>query len=86
MIADVTWQDRAACADKPTDMFFRRGATPEAIALGVCAKCPVLEECRAWTDEHEHGRTDLSWLAGIFGGETPAMRARRRSGEIEGAA
>ena len=47
------WQDRAACADLDTRLFFHpageRGEGYEAreqAAKDVCATCPVLHECR----------------------------------------
>ena len=48
------WQTRGACQSQDTELFFhpenergpRRDAR-EAAAKAVCARCPVLQECRA---------------------------------------
>jgi WhiB family redox-sensing transcriptional regulator len=49
------WQERAACADRDTRLFFHpegeRGPTFEAreeAAKRVCRRCPVADACRAY--------------------------------------
>ncbi|WP_037606202.1 WhiB family transcriptional regulator [Streptacidiphilus rugosus] len=49
------WQERAACADLDTRLFFHpageRGesySSREEAAKQVCASCPVLDHCRAY--------------------------------------
>ena len=53
-VADLwDWQYRGACRDLDTSLFFHpegeRGSTRRrraAAAKAICAKCPVLEQCR----------------------------------------
>lgn len=79
----MSWQERAACAGMPTDLFF----TPEgstggsaaqvrrvAAAKAVCAGCPVRAECLAFALEHESG--GVLYRAGVWGGLTETERAR----------
>jgi WhiB family redox-sensing transcriptional regulator len=69
------WQLRAACRDVDAAMFFppdrERGphrATREAQARRVCARCPVIAECRRHAlAVHEP--------YGVWGGLTEAERA-----------
>lgn len=56
------WRTEAACRDIDPDLFFPTGVTGEAIeqiavAKGVCASCPVAEECLifAVTTNQEYG-------------------------------
>jgi WhiB family redox-sensing transcriptional regulator len=61
------WQRRAACAGRPA-MFDDEERTGEALRL--CARCPVLAECRTWA---------LSTVvAGVAGGMTEGSRAAWR--------
>ena len=60
------WQDRAACRDKPKDMFFPRGdprspSYKQAVqaAVAVCAGCEVTGPCR------EAGSTSVGIWAGL---------------------
>jgi WhiB family redox-sensing transcriptional regulator len=62
------WRDRAACLDEDPELFFPIGTTGPALAQieeakAVCARCPVLAECRTWAMENPR-------LAGfgVFGG------------------
>jgi WhiB family redox-sensing transcriptional regulator len=78
------WRDRAACLDEDPELFFPIGSTGPALAQieeakAVCARCPVLAECRAWA-------LDNPTLAGfgVFGGlseeeRRAAVRRRRRN-------
>ena len=58
---NMDWQDQAACAGAPTEIFFpdRGGASEVAKALTYCNRCPVRAECL------EYGLWELE---GIFGG------------------
>ena len=63
----------AACADKPTDMFFPHGEnisqkTQEAIK--VCNGCPIAVQCLTWAIQNEDH--------GIWGGTTPSERKELR--------
>jgi hypothetical protein len=68
------WRDRAVCVDEDPDLFFpvvERGmlAVAEiAAAKAICARCPVLDECRAWA------RRSLAY--GIAGGLTADERRK----------
>jgi WhiB family redox-sensing transcriptional regulator len=79
------WRDRAACLDEDPELFFPIGTSGPAQAQiedakAVCARCPVLAECRTWALENPN-------LAGfgVFGGlsederKTEVRRRRRRS-------
>jgi WhiB family transcriptional regulator, redox-sensing transcriptional regulator len=79
-----SWRDRAACLDADPELFFPIGSTGPALAQieeakAVCARCPVLAECRTWAMENPR-------LAGfgVFGGmsederKAAARRARRQ--------
>lgn len=69
------WSDRAACRGMPLDMFF--DSERWSGALATCARCPVRDECRTWNDRQEAALA-FGALAGVFGGETPRQRTRRR--------
>src|ERR1043165_9452477 len=57
------WQEQAACASVPVDVFFAEDATQ---AKQVCAECPVKAECL---------EANMGERFGIFGGTTPEERA-----------
>ena len=61
------WMRRAACAGRPA-MFDDAGRTGEALRL--CARCPVLAECRAWALG--------TAVSGVAGGMTEGSRASWR--------
>jgi WhiB family redox-sensing transcriptional regulator len=80
--ARADWRDRASCLDEDPELFFPIGNTGPALiqveeAKAVCARCPVLAECRAWA-------LDNPKLAefGVFGGmsedERRAVARRNR--------
>jgi hypothetical protein len=62
----LSWTDRAACLGLE-DAFLlgdgrgsdNRGAAQEAVRL--CASCPVLPQCRAWSEGY-------SWTSVVVGG------------------
>lgn len=66
---EAEWRRRAACRDQPTELFFphRGEEAMRRLALAICRRCPVREECLA-----THRREPF----GIFGG-VPARRRRR---------
>lgn len=69
------WQERAACRNMDTDLFFPgRGESVEE-ARAVCAGCDVQEECLAWA-------LRIGARDGIWGGTTE--RDRRRMGSRRG--
>jgi len=64
-----TWQDQASCRDAEPELFFSASEADRAVALEMCATCPVRRECLEhaletreaygiWggTDEHERKR------------------------------
>ena len=66
----MTWQQHAACAGMPVDLFFPvEGDTGEQ-AKRVCAVCPVADECLDAGLFEQHG---------IWGGLSPSQRRYRRS-------
>lgn len=68
------WQFQAACRDMDTELFFHpegeRGSTRrrrDAAAKAICARCPVIEQCRAYAlAAHEP--------YGVWGGMTEEER------------
>lgn len=79
---DGDWRHRAACTSVDPELFFPTAVggsalvEQEAAAKAVCARCPVLGECRQWAV------TQLPY--GIAGGltenERRAIRTRRPTG------
>jgi WhiB family transcriptional regulator, redox-sensing transcriptional regulator len=76
------WRAEAACVGENLDIFFPLGdqATHHALsnqAKQVCARCPVMNVCRAWAL-----RTSPEF--GIFGGLTAHERRLVREGRWNG--
>ena len=72
--SDWEWQFNAACKGMATDIFFYserergpRRARREKIAKSICAKCPVIKECRDQA-------LKLAEPYGIWGGLTEEER------------
>jgi WhiB family transcriptional regulator, redox-sensing transcriptional regulator len=77
---EVGWQQDAACKDTPhPDLFFPGKGEDSEAAKQVCAGCPVLGECLEFAlatmraADRDHG---------VYGGLTPAERARLRGGPV----
>ena len=70
------WRNQAACAGVSDYVFFDPGYYTEA--LRFCRHCPVRADCQTMNDQAE---TRYSRFFGVFGGETPKQRTRRRSKE-----
>ena len=72
------WRESAACAREDLNLFFpvsTVGAAAQqqvAAAKAVCARCPVRQECLAWS-------LDVGPEFGIFGGCTEQERRRLRN-------
>lgn len=73
-----SWREAAACREHGVDpeIFFPVGETGPALRLireakAVCARCPVIAECREWA--LRAGEPD-----GIWGGMTTTERRRAR--------
>lgn len=65
----TSWREQAACKGKNLNLFFAERGTPEhAAALGICAGCPVAEECAR----------DRKGCEGIWGGRWKATSHRRQ--------
>lgn len=78
----MSWQERAACADKPPELFFPVGTTGAARrqlrrAKQVCDGCGVRESCLQWAE-------DVGADYGVWGGfdedERRLQRRRRTRG------
>lgn len=69
-----TWWDAARCLGISSNVFFAK--EHEKLALKICAKCPVIVECRRTNDFAERHVTSTYW-DGVYGGETAAQRRRR---------
>lgn len=78
----ASWLRSAACAAEDPDLFHpdkddpQRGAKVER-AKAVCARCPVIAECRDLADRLE-GRKGKGEIYGVWGGESVTERLRRR--------
>jgi WhiB family redox-sensing transcriptional regulator len=85
---DRDWMLRAACGPATAELFFPdgNGRSTEAEALAVCAECPVVRECRDLADRLERRSTSPSLVHGVWGGEAPVGRIRRRRAENRGEA
>jgi WhiB family redox-sensing transcriptional regulator len=76
----IDWRELAVCTEVDPDLFFPTGARNSvvyglevAVAKGVCAKCPVIAECREWACGDD-GLAD-----GIAGGLTEEERRAERA-------
>lgn len=72
-LEEIGWLRRGACRSSDPDLFFPLAPSPlqEARAKAVCARCPVIDECRSYA--LREGETE-----GIWGGLTPQERRRTR--------
>jgi WhiB family redox-sensing transcriptional regulator len=76
------WRDRSACLDEDPELFFPIGNTGPALvqveeAKAVCARCPVLEQCRNWAMENPK-LTEYGVFGGMSEDERRSLRRRRR--------
>jgi WhiB family transcriptional regulator, redox-sensing transcriptional regulator len=72
------WRSSAACLGADVELFFPSGpGATYAEARAICARCPVMLDCRRACDRAEGHATRLF---GVFGGESPRERAARRRG------
>ena len=65
------WQERSACRNEDTSTFFPVDGVGLAVARRICARCPVISECRAFACAD-------SSLKGIWAGMSERERARER--------
>lgn len=70
------WRDFAECAadDVHPDLFFPSSEADARLALNVCARCRVVDECLDWAMTHNEDE-------GVWGGLTEGQRKglRRRN-------
>jgi len=71
-IIHLDWQTRAACRGMGSDLFFPTSGDALGPATRICARCPVLEECRTTA-------LDDPSLYGIWAGTSVRERRRLRS-------
>lgn len=64
------------CIYEPND-YIEDNPTEEWATL-ICQDCPVLRQCREYSDSIEHWRTNHVYLGAVYAGETPKMRSQRR--------
>lgn len=78
MLPNMDWTDAAACKGKPLEWFFPTKGGTLRQAKALCARCPVVQQCRDATDIMENGATQPVHVHGFFGGESPNQRMARR--------
>jgi WhiB family redox-sensing transcriptional regulator len=68
-VEDLSWQDRALCAQTDPEAFFpeKGGSTREA--KKICSSCPVRSECLSYALAHDE-------RFGIWGGLSERERRR----------
>ena len=71
------WMDVAACSGYPVDIFFPERGGSYALAKVTCDRCPVVRDCRREIDRAERQLAEAD-VQGMYAGETPAERVRRR--------
>lgn len=69
------WMGDASCAKQGVSSIW--DYMEEATQIGVCSHCPVVDECRAYSDRLEGYRGPLV-LVGVFAGESVGERVSRR--------
>jgi WhiB family transcriptional regulator, redox-sensing transcriptional regulator len=80
--ATSDWRDRSACLNEDPELFFPIGNTGPAVqqleeAKAVCARCPVLEQCRTWAMDNPK-LTEYGVFGGMSEEERRALRRKRR--------
>jgi len=70
---DPEWASAAVCRSADPEAFWPGKGSYPAAALALCARCPVLGDCR---DDFE--AAELRDPSGVWFGTTPAERAERR--------
>jgi len=67
-VLDPDWSRRAACADKPTTLFFPENGVYPYAAKAICRDCEVIAECRE--------ANPAPGRYGVFWNTTPEERRR----------
>jgi WhiB family redox-sensing transcriptional regulator len=68
------WVAGALCAQTDPELFFPEKGHPARIAKAICAKCDVIDDCRAYALEQ-----DVAALQGVWGGLTQGERRKIRA-------
>ena len=68
LIRRPEWWGRAACRGAGNRAFFPHKGEDNAEALSYCNRCPVTEECLAWS------MSGGSWVPGVWGGKSERQR------------
>jgi WhiB family transcriptional regulator, redox-sensing transcriptional regulator len=80
---ELTWQDKALCAEIDPEMFFPEKGGGTGLAKKICARCEVRAECLAFALANCATAEDPGWW-GVWGGtsaqERQVMVGRRRKG------
>ena len=75
--AELTWQERALCAQTDPEAFFPDPGSHARYAKSVCAACPVRDECLEFVmDLHRKGMPQ----AGVWGMTTSHERKELMAG------
>lgn len=77
-VGNTDWMDQAACAGKPTSVFFPERGDWKAVeaAKTICAGCPVLDSCRAYAMGPSVPWHDGGIYAGMTGRERRSAHER----------
>lgn len=66
-VENPAWFERAECKEMDPEIFFPLPSQSDRLAIEICHKCPVMEECGEWA-------TVNAISDGIWGGLTPGQR------------
>ena len=75
----LEWAVEAACRGLDPDFFYSERAALMAQAKEICGRCSVRQQCLDTADRVEGTLSAKKHVHGIWGGETPEERIRRRS-------
>lgn len=78
MAREQHWRADAACRDFETDIFFPSSDDAAALALSICASCPVRAACLDWAIATRQDD-------GVWGGLTETARKRERRRRVAAA-
>ncbi len=74
LLARPSWHAEAACREAAPSVFFPEPGSSAWLAKSICARCPVLDQCRTWALAQGYG------LVGVWGGTTARERHRVAKG------
>ena len=82
LASDAAWKRRAACAGRPTDMFFPdRGGGMDPEAYAVCLSCPVRTECADYCLRVQMASSDTGVWGGLSSVDRRAFRGHKNPGK-----